>query len=192
MDRYEFNRKLAEAAREMAEEVGTDDTLQRAVTMATDLVPHCDLAGLSLVHPQAIDTPAASHGQPRIADELQYELGEGPCLDALPVLGALNLYAKQVDAFDHEDVLDGLVVAAHAAVALAATLEQDHLRRALDTRRMIGEATGILRERFGLTTDQALSVLKRVSADTNTKLHRVAHRLVDTGDIDIDLDESPA
>src|SRR5690349_12412067 len=83
MDRYEFNRQLAEAARAMAEQPTTRDTLERAVQMATDLIPHCDLAGLSVVHPRGIDTPAASHESLRLIDELQYELSEGPCLDAL-------------------------------------------------------------------------------------------------------------
>jgi len=207
----------------MAEQPTTRDTLERAVQMATDLIAHCDLAGLSVVHSHGIDTPAASHESLRLIDELQYELSEGPCLDALHQtdvltvsdlssdprwpgwgphiarelgvhssmsfrlftdgenMGVLNLYAKNVDAFTHEDLLDGLIVAAHTAVALASTLEEEQLRRALDTRRMIGEATGILRERYGLNTDQAFGVLRRISSQHNIKLHQVAQRLVDTG-----------
>jgi AmiR/NasT family two-component response regulator len=46
---------------------------------------------------------------------------------------------------------------------------------------MIGEATGIIRERFGLTTDQAFGVLRRMSQQHNVKLHQVAQTLVDTG-----------
>jgi GAF domain-containing protein len=222
-DRYEFNRSLAEAARAMSEERGTQATLDRAVQMATDMLEHCDFAGLSLVRASGVDTPAATDEALRRIDELQYEMAEGPCLDALKQtdvvvvtnlaedprwpnwgphiareldihssmsirlftsehnLGALNCYAMKVDAFDGDDVLDGLVVAAHAAVALADTLEEDHLRRALETRRMIGEATGILRERFGLTTDQAFAVLRRMSQTHNIKLHQVAQTLVDTG-----------
>ena len=225
MDRYEFNRQLADAARAMAEETSTQDTLERAVQMATDMVASCDLAGLSLVHAEGIDTPAASHEALRLADERQYELGEGPCLDALRQtdvltvqnlatdsrwprwgpyiagelglhssmsfrlftdgknLGALNLYAHEVDAFTHDDLLDGLIVAAHAAVALAATLQEDHFRHALETRRMIGEATGMVRERFGLTSDQAFGVLRRMSSTHNMKLHRVAAQLVETGQL---------
>ena len=88
-----------------------------------------------------------------------------------------------MDAFDHDDHLDGLILAAHAAVALAATLEEDQLHRALETRRMIGEATGIIRERFGLTSDQAFAVLRRLSSHQNVKLHRVAQHLVETGSL---------
>ena len=75
------------------------------------------------------------------------------------------------------------MLAAHASIALANTLEQDHLRRALDTRRTIGEATGILRERFKLSSDQAFGVLQRVSSEQNIKLFKVAQMLVETGDL---------
>lgn len=231
MDRYEFNRQLAEAARAMAEEKGTEPTLQRAVQMATDLITHCDLAGISVVHADRIETPAASHEQLRLIDEYQYEIGEGPCLDALQqaevlvvgdlahdprwprwgpyvaretgahasmsfrlftdggTIGALNLYAKEVDAFDHEDLLEGLAVAAQATVALAATLEHDQLRRAITTRQMIGEAIGILRGRYGLSSAQAFGVLRRLSSTQNVKLHLVAREVVDSGGIAEPADE---
>ena len=225
MDRYEFNRQLADAARAMAEEPGTQLTLDRAVQMATDLIEHCDLAGISLVRQDGIDTPAASHEELRQLDELQFQMAQGPCYDALrqedvvlvgdlsgdgrwPAwgpriaeelrlhssmsfrlftsadnFGVLNLYARRVDAFDHDDLLDGLILAAHAAVALAATLEEDQLHRALETRRTIGEATGILRERFDLSSEQAFGVLRRMSSHQNMKLHLVAQHLVETGSL---------
>jgi GAF domain-containing protein len=223
MDRFEFDRQLATAARALAEEPSTLSTLERAVHVASELVEGCDLAGISVVRGGQVDTPAASHEALRRMDELQFEMEEGPCRDALKQhevvlvsdlaedprwprwgpqmveelgvrsslslrlflegddLGALNLYGYEPDAFDQEDLLDGLVLAAHAAVALANTLEQDQLKRALDTRRVIGEATGMLRERFDLSTDQAFGVLKRVSSEQNIKLFRVAHYLVETG-----------
>jgi GAF domain-containing protein len=223
MDRFEFDRQLATAARALAEEPSTLSTLERAVDVASELVEGCDLAGISVVRGGQVDTPAASHEALRRMDELQFEMEEGPCRDALKQhevvlvsdlaedprwprwgpqmveelgvrsslslrlflegddLGALNLYGYEPDAFDQEDLLDGLVLAAHAAVALANTLEQDQLKRALDTRRVIGEATGMLRERFDLSTDQAFGVLKRVSSEQNIKLFRVAHYLVETG-----------
>jgi GAF domain-containing protein len=191
--------------------------------MVTELVASCDYAGISLVHPGGIDTPAASDEQLRQIDEYQYEIGEGPCYDAMrrtdvvtsadlstderwprfggrisaemgihssmsfrlftteTNIGALNVYARAKHAFGADDVLEGLVLATHAAVAVAATMEQSQLHTALETRRTIGEATGILRERFGLTSDQAFAVLARTSSHQNLKLHRVAQQLVDTG-----------
>jgi AmiR/NasT family two-component response regulator len=46
---------------------------------------------------------------------------------------------------------------------------------------VIGQATGILIERFGLDPDTAFGVLRRVSQSTNTKVYAVAERLVETG-----------
>ena len=43
----------------------------------------CDLVGISVVHRGGIDTPAASDEPLRRVDELQFELKEGPCYDAL-------------------------------------------------------------------------------------------------------------
>jgi transcriptional regulator with GAF, ATPase, and Fis domain len=219
----EFNRLLARAAREMSQEHGTTATLERAVRMATDLIQHSDYAGISLVHSDGIDTPAASGEELRAADEYQYRIQEGPCFDALRQtdvvvstdlsnderwprwgkrisrelgihssmsfrlfttetnIGALNVYARAKHAFDADDQLEGMVLATHVAVALAATIEEGQLHTALETRRMIGEATGILRERFGLTSDQAFAVLHRTSSHQNLKLHQVAQQLVDTG-----------
>jgi GAF domain-containing protein len=47
-------------------------------------VPGCDFCGVSLRRGDGrVDTPASTHRIVDQADELQYELGEGPCLDAI-------------------------------------------------------------------------------------------------------------
>ena len=46
---------------------------------------------------------------------------------------------------------------------------------------MIGEAIGIVRERFGLTSDQAFDALRRVSSQHNVKLNQLARQIVETG-----------
>ena len=52
--------------------------------LATELIPNCDHAGISMVHRnRTIDTPAATDELVRRGDELQYALDEGPCLDAI-------------------------------------------------------------------------------------------------------------
>jgi GAF domain-containing protein len=80
----DFNRLLAAAAREMAAEPSTGDTLQSAVRLATEMVEGCDLAGISLIRKDRwVDTPYASHEDMRLIDEEQFALGEGPCVDAL-------------------------------------------------------------------------------------------------------------
>lgn len=55
------------------------------------------------------------------------------------------------------------------------------MERALVTRSLIGQALGILMERHQLTADQAFDALRHVSSTTNSKLHVVADRLVQTG-----------
>lgn len=96
-------------------------------------------------------------------------------------LGALNLYAETTDAFDHEDVLDGHILAAHAAVALAATSNYDRMQHAMLSRQMLGEATGLLRGKYGLTSDQAFGVTRRISSQHNIKLRVITQQIVQTG-----------
>jgi len=96
-------------------------------------------------------------------------------------LAAMTLYAKKPDSFDHADVVNGLAVAAQAAVTLAATAHHDQLHQAMRSRQVIGEAVGMLRERFGMSSDRAFDVLKRLSSQQNVKLFVVAQHIVDTG-----------
>lgn len=99
-------------------------------------------------------------------------------------LGALNLYSRAAWAFDDESEHVGLMFAAHAAVAYAASQEQAKLTRIATTRQLIGMAQGILIERHKLTSDQAFALLVRVSQHRNTKLRDIADRLVNSGHLD--------
>jgi transcriptional regulator with GAF, ATPase, and Fis domain len=98
-------------------------------------------------------------------------------------LGALNLYAKQPNAFDDESEHVGLLFAAHAAVAYAAVHHQDNLRQAMETRDLIGQAKGILMERYKLTGEQAFELLVQASQTTHSKLREVADELVHSGSL---------
>jgi len=51
--------------------------------MSTDIIQNGDLAGVSVVTSNGIETPAASGEELRRIDELQHELREGPCYAAL-------------------------------------------------------------------------------------------------------------
>jgi len=215
--------QLAVAARDLGSE-NVEVTLDKAVALAVDLIDGCDAAGVTLVHRgERVDTPAYTDERVLRGDQLQYELQEGPCMDAVweqelvissdlsredrwPLwaprvvdelgvksmmciqlfadeksLGALNLYSPQVDGFTvEEDGYEGLALAAHVAVALAAAQEIQHLKTGLGNRTVIGQAEGILMERFDLTAERAFQVMRRVSSHTNTKLLVVAHELVST------------
>ena len=83
-DPRRLNARLAQAARAMQGEVDTQHTLERAVGIATQIVPGCDFAGVSIVHRnRPIDTPAQTDEIVERVDQLQYEVQQGPCLDAI-------------------------------------------------------------------------------------------------------------
>lgn len=98
------------------------------------------------------------------------------------VLGALNLYSTRVKGFTDEDEQLGVILAAHAAVALDAARRRTQLAEAIESRQVIGEALGILKERHRLTSDQAFQRLSRASQRLNIKLHALAAHLAETGD----------
>lgn len=60
--------------------------------------------------------------------------------------------------------------------------EIEHLRRALVTRTVIGQAIGILMERGRITADEAFDALKRASQRANVKLAQIAEDLTETGE----------
>jgi GAF domain-containing protein len=98
-------------------------------------------------------------------------------------LGALNLYGDDVNVFDEESEQVGLLVGAHAAVAFSDAQEISQLNQALDTRDLIGQAKGILMERFKISSQQAFQILTRASSESNTKLRDVADYLTSSGEI---------
>lgn len=75
---------FAVLARSLNEAPSVDETLDRIVELAVGSLD-CDYAGVSWTEPRArkVETGAASHEVVRIGDKAQYELGEGPCLQAL-------------------------------------------------------------------------------------------------------------
>lgn len=66
---------------------------------------------------------------------------------------------------------------------MADALKLEQLSRALDVRDVIGQAKGILMERFRLTDQRAFTVLMRISQHENVKLVDVARHLVETGEL---------
>ena len=98
-------------------------------------------------------------------------------------IGTLNLYDADPDHFDADDQAVAHVLARHAAIALANARNTEHLWQAIDARKLIGQAQGILMERYDLSADQAFAVLMRYSQDKNIKLRKVAERLIETRDL---------
>jgi GAF domain-containing protein len=95
-------------------------------------------------------------------------------------VGTLNLYADRPAAFGEDDIAIAHIFARHAAVALASARNLQNMWEAVDARKAVGQAQGILMERYRLTPEQAMSVLLRYSQDGNLKLRVVAEQLIQT------------
>jgi GAF domain-containing protein len=94
--------------------------------------------------------------------------------------GALNLFSFKPNSFDAEAETIGAVLAAHAAAAILASRQEQQLESALSTRDRIGQAKGIIMERYGVDDVRAFELLRRLSQDSNTKLIDIAQQVIDT------------
>ncbi len=213
--------QFAAAAREMDDAGGSEDVLRVAVGWALELVSGCEMAGVTLRRRRGrLESLAPTEDAVVACDELQYELGEGPCLDAItdePVIsstcvgtddrwprwgprvasdhgvegmlsvrlfsgdrthGALNLYSRTPGPFDREAIEMARLLSTHVSVALRSAMADEHLRSAIDSRNLIGQAQGILMERLSLDASRAFAVLSRISQERNVRLIDVAAHLV--------------
>ncbi len=81
-------------------------------------------------------------------------------------------------AFDDSSTL-GALFAHQAGQAIAYAHEIATLSEAVRTRTLIGEAVGVVMERFGLSDERAFAFLKRLSSHRNVKLRDIAQEFVD-------------
>ena len=80
----DFHERLAAIARELVNEPDMQHTLQGVVEAAAQNLDGEVWASVSLVKDRReVQTPAVSDDRAGRADQLQYELEEGPCLDAI-------------------------------------------------------------------------------------------------------------
>lgn len=213
---------IALAARSMHQPRPLHDALQTIVEVAREAVPGFDAVGISTVDKRGnVQTRARTGDLVDRLDDLQYRLGEGPCVDTLRgadvvvaphirhdqrwpryvpqavpeglrsqlavrlyldsdgTVGGLNFYSTVSDdvAPEAESIAD--LFAAHAAIALGTAQDRDHFDQALQTRKVIGQAIGIVMERYRIDEDRAFGFLVRASSTSNTKLRDVAQKLVD-------------
>jgi transcriptional regulator with GAF, ATPase, and Fis domain len=214
----------AHALTQAALEINASRDSAAALDAIVRSVQHClagiDHAGVAITHPDGrVETLAATDDIVWDLDGLQYELGEGPCLDALfeePVvtvrdarheqrwprfipraverglrgqmglrlylngrtLAGLNLYSTSEGGIDPAVEDTAQLFATHAALALGHVRQEEHLNTALYTRKVIGQAIGILMERYELDEDRAFQYLTRASQHGNTKLRDLALELV--------------
>jgi GAF domain-containing protein len=94
-------------------------------------------------------------------------------------MGALNVYAETAHAFGPQTREVGLVFAAHSSVAWNAARRDEQFKRALASRDAIGQAKGMLMERYGVNAIQAFDLLRKLSQDSNTPLIQIAADLIE-------------
>jgi len=97
------------------------------------------------------------------------------------VVGSLTLASSRPHAFDEESIGLAEVFAAHATLALVGAEEVRNLKAMASSRDVIGQAKGILMERFQLTNQEAFAVLVRLSQHHNVKLRVLCEQLNETG-----------
>jgi GAF domain-containing protein len=95
--------------------------------------------------------------------------------------GALNLYSPQIGTFESLEMLSKLF-AHQAATVISYANEIQTLREAVDTRATIGQAIGILMERYKLDDKRAFAFLARLSQQRNIKLRKLAEEVNKTVD----------
>ncbi|MDT5237539.1 MAG: hypothetical protein QOF47_3526 [Mycobacterium sp.] len=99
-------------------------------------------------------------------------------------MGALNVYAEESHAFGQESRDIGLIFAAHSSVAWNSARRDEQFKRALASRDTIGQAKGMIMERYGVDAVQAFEVLRKLSQDSNVPLVQVATELVTKAQLD--------
>jgi GAF domain-containing protein len=94
------------------------------------------------------------------------------------LVGALTLYAKSTSQFQPK-LLASVAAFAHlAAIAIAVAQERQQLMEAVTSHALVGQAQGILMERYGVSSEQAFTVLRRYSSHLNQKLRVVAEGVI--------------
>lgn len=91
------------------------------------------------------------------------------------------MFAFSPNAFGPEEEAAGEVLATHAALALTAARTEEQLRSAVASRDAIGQAKGMLMERFDIDGVAAFDALRHLSQDMNVKLVDVAKKIVSAG-----------
>ena len=93
-------------------------------------------------------------------------------------VGGLNLYSTKAEEINPDDVGTAELFAAHAAIALGRANEVESMAGAVKSRQHIGQALGILMERYQIDEKAAHAFLWRASSHGNVKVRDIAASLV--------------
>ncbi|AQA06692.1 hypothetical protein BVC93_24875 [Mycobacterium sp. MS1601] len=94
---------------------------------------------------------------------------------------ALNLFSCTSFAFDSDAQAAAAMLATHAALAFIAQDRQAQFQSALASRDAIGQAKGMLMERYKVDAVRAFELMRRLSQDSNIPIVTIAARIVSTG-----------
>ncbi|UKO89774.1 GAF and ANTAR domain-containing protein [Rhodococcus erythropolis] len=92
-------------------------------------------------------------------------------------LGALNLFSDTAGGIDDETEEQAFNLATHAAIALSSARRGEQFSSALASRDLIGQAKGMIMERFDLDAIAAFRLIRTLSQEMNVPVIEVARRL---------------
>lgn len=93
-------------------------------------------------------------------------------------IGGLNLYSTESETVSSDTVQMAELFAAHATIALNCTRYEHQLNEALASRKAIGQAIGLIMQRYQIDEDRAFHFLVRASSSSNLKLRVIADELI--------------
>jgi GAF domain-containing protein len=219
------NNPLDFLASTLADVTAAEDAVEKIVAVAVETVG-TNFGGITLIHDHGKTFETVGPTDPLVieADRLQYELRQGPCVDASlkslslassdlagddrwpswgPAvstlgfhsilsseihgrghrIGALNLYGGADVTFSDADFDMAQGFAHQASAVLSFALHEGRLLEAMDTRSVIGQAQGILMQRFKIGPRTAFALLRRYSMNADTGLRDLAEYVVKTRDL---------
>lgn len=93
-------------------------------------------------------------------------------------IGIIVMHSEHPHAFDADSIEVAQMLGVHAAIAASAARREEQFVQALASRDVIGQAKGMIMERFGVDADRAFSMLATLSQETNTPVAQVSRKLV--------------
>jgi hypothetical protein len=105
--------------------------------------------------------------------------------------GALSLYSRRASFFNSDVLPEGQAFAQHAAIAIAIAGERAQLLNAVEARGLVGQAQGILMERYNIRAEKAHTVLQRYAVHLDQRLRDIAEGVIrDRGLPEVDAVEA--
>lgn len=93
-------------------------------------------------------------------------------------IGAINLYSHAGRDYGLEDISVGYMLASQVGAALAAVTKIENLTVGMDRRTIIGQAQGIIMQKYDLDAGVAWNTMVRLSQDSNIKVRLLAEEIV--------------